>query len=301
MSAVVLLHGSASSGAQWRTLGERLAPRFNVIAPDLHGYGAGPAWHGHGAFRLAHESALVLAEIERVGEPVHLVGHSYGGAVALDIARRRVGLVRSLTLIEPVAFYLLRHGDATDAAGWREISEVAAELERALVRGDYERGCSRFVDYWNGPGAWEAMPAARREALVPRLAKIVLDFHATLAEDASPADLGMVAAETLLVQGAATVLPVRRICRLLASAMSRAWLETVAGAGHMLPLTHRDEVDPIVEGFLHLNEPEEDSHVRSEHRRRLSDHPRRGLRDRAGARAHSPGAGLAAARREPGA
>lgn len=301
MSAVVLLHGSASSGAQWRTLAERLAPCFRVIAPDLHGYGAGPAWRGRDAFRLAHETAAVLGQIERSGEPVHLVGHSYGGAVALDIARRHGALVRSLTLIEPVAFYLLRHGDAADAAAWREIGGIAADLERALVRGDYERGCSRFVDYWNGPGTWDAMPAARREALVPRLAKIVLDFHATLAEDVSPGDLRTVATRTLLIQGAATVLPVRRICRLLASAIGRARLETVAGAGHMLPLTHRDEVEPIIEGFLSLNEPEEDSHARSEHRRRLPDHAGRGLRDRAGAHADRPGAGLAAARREPGA
>lgn len=250
---VVLLHGSASSGAQWRALAGRLEPGRRVIAPDLYGYGAAAPWSGRGPFRLWHEAESVLAQIERLDGPVHLVGHSYGGTVALSIARRRRDLVRSLALIEPVAFHLLRHGDAADAAALVEIRRVAAQMERALACGDYENGCGNFVDYWNGEGTWEQMPAARREALVPRLAKIVLDFHATINEDAAPADLRNMAVPTLLLQGAATVQPIRRICRLVADALPAARFETIAGAGHMLPLTHRDEVNDAVVAHIEEN------------------------------------------------
>lgn len=262
---VVLLHGSASSGAQWRALAGRLGPRHRVLAPDLYGYGASASWCGRGAFQLRHEADPVLAQIEQLGEPVHLVGHSYGGTVALSIARRYGALVRSLTLIEPVAFHLLRHGDAADAAALAEIRGVAAQMERALARGDYEDGCNKFVDYWNGVGTWDRMPAVRRDALVLRLAKIVLDFHATINEDVAPADLRSLTVPTLLLQGAATVPPIRRICRLVAGALPAARFESVAGAGHMLPLTHCDEVNALIAAHIDAIQSREVTDGNEEH------------------------------------
>src|SRR5215212_8645123 len=80
---VVLLHSSGASGAQWRALAERLSARYRVIAPDLYGYGGTAGWAGRGTFCLAHEAALVRGLMERLDEPAHLVGHSYGGAVAM--------------------------------------------------------------------------------------------------------------------------------------------------------------------------------------------------------------------------
>lgn len=137
---VVLLHSTGASGAQWRALVERLGAGFHVLAPDLCGYGSTTGWSGRGAFGLAHEAALVGALLERLDEPAHLVGHSYGGAVALHIARTQGERLRSLTLFEPVAFHLLRAGDANDEAALREISEVAAVVVRSLACGDYAEG-----------------------------------------------------------------------------------------------------------------------------------------------------------------
>src|SRR5688572_5073410 len=105
---VVLLHSSGASGAQWRALAERLSGRYRVIAPDLYGYGATAPWPGRGAFSLAREAEIALAMLELADEPAHLVGHSYGGAVALHVARLHGGLLRSLVAIEPVAFHLLK-------------------------------------------------------------------------------------------------------------------------------------------------------------------------------------------------
>ena len=76
---VVLLHCSGSSSAQWRSLIARLATRFHVLAPDLHGYGGSETWNGPEVFSLAHEAAVVDALLARVDQRAHLVGHSYGG------------------------------------------------------------------------------------------------------------------------------------------------------------------------------------------------------------------------------
>src|SRR5215510_8252736 len=133
MDPIVLLHCSGSTGAQWRALAAELGDRYRVLTPDLIGYGAAAPWSGRGQFRLADEAAPVRSVIGRVAEPVHLVGHSYGGAVALHIARTRPELLRSLTLIEPSAFHLLRNGDANDLAAWREITGVATHACVALA------------------------------------------------------------------------------------------------------------------------------------------------------------------------
>ena len=250
---VVLLHCSGSSGAQWRTLAARLGERYRVIAPDLIGYGAALPWSSSGEFSLAAEAAAVRSLLGTLGEPVHLVGHSYGGAVALHIARTRPELLRSLTLVEPSAFHLLRGGDAIDAAAWREITDVAAEARGALGVGDYGGGFGRFVDYWSGPGSWQAMPHDKRAVFAAQLGKVVLDFHALFSEPAELEDVCDIDLPTLLVQGGCTRLPSRCVCARLRMALPDASFRVVQGAGHMLPVTHREQVNGLIAGHLDAN------------------------------------------------
>ena len=249
METILLLHCSGSSGAQWRSLkeklGEKLGKRYRVLTPDLIGYGQAAPWAGQGEFSLAQEAAALRLP----DEPFHLVGHSYGGGVALHIARTRPELILSLTLIEPSAFHLLRGGDGIDQAALREISQVAAESQAGLATGDYLRTFGRFVDYWSGPGAWAAMPEEKRRAYVPQLAKIALDFHALLNEPVRIDDLG-IAVPTLLIQGGCTTLPSRCVCKRLRDALPAAAFRVVRGAGHMLPLTHREAVNALVAEHL---------------------------------------------------
>jgi pimeloyl-ACP methyl ester carboxylesterase len=104
---VVMLHSSLGSKSQWTALADRLASRFRVIALDLLGYGDNPASSTAAPFALDEEIRLVTAQLDHLVEPhlrVHLIGHSYGGLVALRFAQRMRGRVASLSLYEPVAF-----------------------------------------------------------------------------------------------------------------------------------------------------------------------------------------------------
>jgi pimeloyl-ACP methyl ester carboxylesterase len=235
---VILLHSSASTGAQWRSLSAQLSACYRVLTPDLQSSG-----------RLADEAEMVRS-LMHPGSQVHLVGHSYGGAVALHVALRYGGWLRSLTLIEPVAFHLLRENEALDAAAFAEISALAARVTRALIDGDVEGGMARFIDYWSGPGAWAALPPAKRVALAGRLAKVALDFQAAFAEPTRLQDFWALFMPVLVLQGAASPLPTRRICGQLARVLSDARIEVVEGAGHMLPLTHGDLVNASVAAHL---------------------------------------------------
>jgi pimeloyl-ACP methyl ester carboxylesterase len=97
------------------------------------------------------------------------------------------------------------------------------------------------------------MPAARRDALVPRLAKVALDFHATLNEPARLEDFARLALPMLIVQGGRTAAPTQRICERLAATVPGAKLEIVDGAGHMAPMTHRDAVNDLIVAHLDAN------------------------------------------------
>ena len=247
---VVLLHSSASSSTQWRSLAERLSERYRVIAPDLYSYGGTSHWTGRGPFHLECEAEIVLALLERVNQRAHLVGHSYGGAVALHVARLHRDLLQSLTLIEPVAFHLLRE---TDALALAEITEIADTVVSAITRGDYMAGFERFVEYWGGPEASARIPADTRHAMAARLPKIALEFHATLNEPSRPEDFCSMTVQAQILYGTHSPRPARRVCGLLERILPEAGLKSIDGAGHMAPMTHRDQVNAMIVAHLDAN------------------------------------------------
>lgn len=247
---VVLVHSSACSGGQWRALIDHLGLGFHCLTPDLHGYGQSGFWPGERPLRLADESEIVERTMALGGGPVHLVGHSYGGAVALMAALRRPELVKSLTLIEPVALHLLRHAGERGASAFAELRGVADDVTQAVATGDHQAAMVRFVDYWNGPGSWSELSDKQRGALIRVAPKVVLDFWAITAESAGFSDYGQVDVPTLLMCGEVSPRPTRRITALLGGTLPGALVHIIGGAGHMLPLTHAEQVNPIIAEHL---------------------------------------------------
>lgn len=143
---------------------ERLAPRHHVLAPDTLGAGNGPPWPADRAVTLGDEVALLEPVFARAGTPFSLVGHSYGGAVALLAALRQPHRVRALVLYEPTLFSLVDAAltPPNDADGIREAVERATA---ALAAGDRFAAAEHFIDFRMGAGAWQATPAVRREAI----------------------------------------------------------------------------------------------------------------------------------------
>ena len=94
---LICLHGSAGSPRQWQRLGERLGPRYRVVAPGLIGYTDGAAWSADRPLTLEEEAAWIERWLDSAGAPVHLVGHSYGGAVAMTATPRWASSCRGCT------------------------------------------------------------------------------------------------------------------------------------------------------------------------------------------------------------
>lgn len=242
---VVMVHSTACSSSQWDRTSDVLAADHEVICPDLYGHGRSPAWPGHRAITLRDEAAVVLAAMRTAPGPVHLVGHSYGGAVALKAAAECPRKVATLTIVEPAAFFLLRNAGGSDDRLADEIGEVARAVVEGLTSGARSEGMRRFVDYWNGDGAWSAMPEERRAALSSRMEAVALNFAAIAAERMRLAELRQLDCPTLIVRGDRSPATTQRISGMLAEALPEARAETVVNAGHMLPLTHREAFEAL--------------------------------------------------------
>ena len=235
---VLLLHGSASAAVMWVPVIDALKESHRVMAPDLIGYGRTDAWPDGHDFTAADELRL-LEPLLPPGSPVHVVGHSYGGLVALHLALAGRVVPRLLTLIEPVAFFLLPHAGAQDA--WSEIRDVGESYAARISAGETEAALRGFIDYWAGRGAWDAMDETLRAQIRRSARKIVLDFQVAFA------DPGMEAVRALscpvhLVSGGRSRNPTRRIAAFLAEVWPAATLEEVADANHLLPMTHPDRL-----------------------------------------------------------
>jgi pimeloyl-ACP methyl ester carboxylesterase len=157
-SLVVLVHSSMAGARQWSALSHDLQDRYLVRAVNLFGYGNTPAWSETKPPSLDDYAELVASAVPESASNVALIGHSFGGAVAMQAAAHQLrGQVERLVLIEPSPFYLL------DIRGHREafceISSLAEYTSRCIANRIPEAAAERFIDYWC---TWTASSADRQ-------------------------------------------------------------------------------------------------------------------------------------------
>jgi pimeloyl-ACP methyl ester carboxylesterase len=243
---VIALHCSGAGAGQWCYLEQRLGSRYEVLAPEHYGCESTGPWPGAHAFRLADEAARAIALTDEVKEEVHLVGHSYGGGVALSVALARRERIASLALYEPTAFHLLKAMGGAGAAAFAEIAAVARRTGEGVIAGDYTRAAASFIDYWSGPGAWAKLQPWVRAGLVRWVTKAPLDFRALMEEPTPLAAYAGLPMPVLIMCGEHAPRPTRMIAELLATVLPGARSAVVGGAGHMGPLTHAVAVSNLI-------------------------------------------------------
>jgi lipase len=163
---VLAIHGLTGHGQRWQTVATRHLPELSIAAPDLIGHGRS-SW---AAPWTLDANAAALADLLDGTGPVVVVGHSFGGAVALNLAAARPDLVAALVLLDPavaldggwmrdVADDMFAAPDYTDreearaqklSGSWGEVD--SDELERELDE--------HLIDLPNGRAGWRiSIPA----------------------------------------------------------------------------------------------------------------------------------------------
>lgn len=250
---VICLHSSTGSQAQWRPLVQALTPRWQVLALDLHGHGRSPAWPADAPNTLDVDAGAVQHLLQGLddgsGSPqgVHLVGHSYGAAVALRVAMRFPQRVLSLTLYEPVVFGLLPAG--TPAR--HEVEDIARSVAGLVKARALAEAARVFVGYWGGPQAWLQMNPAQQATVIHRISTVPRHFEALFAARWRKQHFARLQMPMLLMQGSETRRSAAGVMQELLKALPQARHCVVEGAAHLGPITDASTVRQVMQ--LHLD------------------------------------------------
>ena len=243
---VFALHSSASSSGQWKQLKQELEVQFDVITPNLPGYGMSSIKQDFTMEGVAGIAAPLIQEMERFGRPVHLVGHSLGGNVCLKIALMRPDLIKSLTLYEPATFHFLKFGNSEDKSVFADINQVSGLLTASVATGRPDLGMMHFIDFWNGEGSWNKLPEDLRKKLSANATAVMSDFSNGFSETWFIDQLQELHIPTLMMIGMESPDIAQNVSVEIANAIPNARLALLPGLGHMAPVFQPEWVNPRI-------------------------------------------------------
>ena len=224
-SPVILLHSSGMSSRQFGKLAPKLVEAgYQAVLVDLTGHGKSPALAEGTPLSWHDDVALVAAMIS---EGTKLVGHSYGGLVALHAAI--AAPVAKLVLYDPVAFGILDPVADADVLATMTIDLNAQPLEAWL---------QSFVDFWSGANAWTGL----RDSVRDEFRRVGWAVHQGVLSLMADHTKRYPQLPLALITGELTPISEQRVVERLAAATG-ASITRIPTAGHMGPLSHADVVN----------------------------------------------------------
>lgn len=246
--AVILIHGGASNNRQWKALIEALKADFRVIAPNMHGAGRTPSWRVPRPYRLADAAAIIECLYRSIPGTVNLVGHSVGGAWAMQATTQLGKRIDKLVLLEAASYDLLRQ------AGCDAYSEAQTRHEFVCdgsVRGEWAAIAEIFLNTFVGTSAWEKMNDERKARAVKLMQQNRAQWDALMNDRTSIAEWrSRLPQRTLFVSAADTRPPLYELTNLFIRECPDWTFAQVPKGGHMAALYRPDRVNPIIVGFL---------------------------------------------------
>lgn len=238
---LLLIHGSLCDYRYWRWQIPALSQHYTVVAPSLRGYWPDAYTADEPSFSIAQHGRDLEALIQYLGSgrPVHVLGHSRGAQVALDLSCRAPALTRSLILADPG----FRFDNEPETATFH------TQALTLLQQGRVDEALSTFVDRVNGPDTWRQM--------VSWFKAMVRDNGYTLLSQARESSLGVrlqqatrLECPVLLIGGAHS--PARYGSRLdiLEKTVPQARRVTIPHASHGMNLANPKAFNQAVSEFL---------------------------------------------------
>lgn len=260
---VVLLHGLGAHLGFWELhLVEELAARFRVVCLDLrgHGYSDMPA-SGYRPADIAQDVLALLDELD--ADRAHLVGHSYGGAVALELAVARPDRVASLVVADTRVRCLQPQQVLPASSVWPDFSRRMARQGVPLSEADLEIG-ARLLEML-GAARWDEarqrladrfqfLPFARgsQRRMLAKWRRLMAETTAPedfqIGSSLSPEQLALLRQPLLCLYGERS--PYLESGHRLAETVSCGRLETVVDAGHFHVLVQPERFRRDVCEFL---------------------------------------------------
>lgn len=235
---MLLIHGLGNDLREWQPLTRRLKGDFTLISCDMRGSGRSDKPDGPYSIEVMADDVAGL--LERVAEPpVDIVGFSMGGCVALELALGRQELVRRLVLVSTIPSW---HGPYPPSEKVKTLFR-RTDVSEALLIEVYE---TIFGARYRDTVSPKEYVAERMGDEFPQPVEAYLGQLAALESFDVRDRVNAISAETLVVVGAEDrVLPPEN-SRWLAERIPNARLESVEGAGHMVPIETPDELAALI-------------------------------------------------------
>lgn len=262
---VLLVPGSCSTGAAWRPVISQWENRFRCVTTSLLGYGGTAERRSSLDSSIEHEAETLEVVIRRAGNPLHLVGHSFGGLCALAVALRQKVPLLSLTILEaPVMELLPRMGEHEQYRAFQDMTDAYFDAYRFGQRDAIER----MIDFYGGAGTFSAWPPRVRSYAEETTAVNILDWASAYGFPLTPDALSSVELPALVLWGGRSHPAMQRANALLAQCLPKASSGAVAGAAHFMISTHPEETAEAIAGHVTLAE-EEAARRQAAHRARV--------------------------------
>jgi pimeloyl-ACP methyl ester carboxylesterase len=239
---VVIVHGGLSAAVSWRRAAERLAERHEVLVPDRRGRGRGD--DGDAPHSLHREVEDVESILDVAGPGAVLIGHSFGGALAAEAARRaQPGRLTAVVLYEPA----IGVGGAITVEAIDRMQELIAAGERGAA---LEMGIAA-LDAAGLVSANPRPPGARwPDALLALAPTVPRELRAVTAPGLEPARYADLDLPVLVLAGTRSPKPQRRNCARLSKALPDGQLGWLEAIGHVAHTAAPDVFALAVSSFL---------------------------------------------------
>ena len=212
------------------------AAGHTVAAPDLPGFGDAPLEPG-----IVDYVGFAAALLD---EPAAVVGCSFGGRVALELAGARPDLVAKLVLVAP----------GLASTPWSEQTQAGfAEEEELVEQGDLAGAAEQQARMWLAPDATDevrGLTAAMTLRSYEQQLPVDGQVRGSWPEPSAETRLGEIDVATLLVVGGEDRPELLALAAALVRELPNARLETIAGAGHLPGLERPDELNRLLLDFL---------------------------------------------------
>lgn len=248
---MVLVPGSCSTGAAWRPMIAAWDNQFRCVTTSLPGYGGTAERRTPGDASISHEAEALESVIRKAGGRVHLVGHSFGGLVALAVALRGRARLASLTVIEAPAVMML------DGSGEMQHIRAFDEMTTAYFaafRDGKADAIEALIDFFAGAGTFASWPSRVRAYAMATTPVNILDWETAFDYPLTAEVLAKVEVPALVIKGGESHPAMQRVNEILGERMTQAKLATIEGAAHFMIATHADEVARLVAQHAHRAE-----------------------------------------------
>ena len=252
-SPIVFIHGSFANTSTWKSMVSQLSVNHQCILIKLPGHCGTPDPDDVGHPTVETELAILEDVVSLLtDQPIHIVGHSYGGVVALAQALKGNLNLSQVTLFEPVAFRVLELMADVDTSVsvrqfWDKYSYAVSEKT--------PYACGQVIDFLGGEGTFDSLPKFVKDGMdcltENNLRHWLAGYNDTIGSDLNL--LQQCTTPIRVVCGTQSSSVAKAICDCLIQGLPNSKKYTIEGASHFLVTSHPNECLSMLadESLLH--------------------------------------------------